>query len=221
MDGAMRTPVFQLQDLLKAFQRNKVLTKEEILQVTQCSTMTAWRLLQRHGYYTSYNCNARYYTLADIPQFDQHGLWRFGKIRFSQWGSLTETVIALVQNSQAGMTAEQLQELLLVKDLRPALGRLYRQGRLAREKIRGRFVYFPREDASDRRERRRQMESPPVLPPLEQIIALLVEIIQRPKNSPQQWARRLARQQIQLSQQDILAILNHYQIDLKKGLFTF
>jgi hypothetical protein len=65
------------------------------------------------------------------------------------------------------------------------------------------------------------MESPPVLPPLEQIIALLVEIIQRPKNSPQQWVRRLARQQIQLSQQDILAILNHYQIDLKKGLFTF
>jgi hypothetical protein len=58
------------------------------------------------------------------------------------------------------MTAEQLQDLLLVKDLRPALGRLYRQG-------------------------------------------------------------RLARQQIQLSQQDILAILNHYQIDLKKGLFTF
>jgi hypothetical protein len=164
MDGAMRTPVFQLQDLLKAFQQNKVLTKEEILQVTQCSTMTAWRLLQRHGYYTSYNCNARYYTLADIPKFDQHGLWNSGKIRFSRWGSLTETVIALVQNSQAGMNAEQLQDLLLVKDLRPALGRLYRQGRLGREKIGGRFVYFPREDASDRRERRRQMESPPVLP---------------------------------------------------------
>jgi hypothetical protein len=155
---------------LKAFQQNQVLTKEEILQVTQCSTMTAWRLLQRHGYYTSYNCNARYYTLADIPKFDQHGLWNSGKIRFSRWGSLTETVIALVQNSQAGMNAEQLQDLLLVKDLRPALGKLYRQGRLGREKIGGRFVYFPREDASDRRERRRQMESPPVLPPLEQII---------------------------------------------------
>lgn len=217
----MRTPVFQLQDLLNAFRRNKVLTKEELLQVTQCSTMTAWRLLQRHGYCTSYNCNARYYTLAGIPQFDQHGLWSFGKIRFSKWGSLTETVIALVENSQAGMTAEQLQKLLFVKDLRSALGRLYREGRLAREKIRGRFVYFPREGASDRRERRRQMESPPVLPPLEQIIALLVEIIQRPKNSPRQWARRLARQQIQLSQEDILAILDHYQIDRKKGLFTF
>ena len=130
MDGAMRTPVFQLQDLWNAFRRNKVLTKEELLQVTQCSTMTAWRLLQRHGYYTSYNCNARYYTLVGIPEFDQHGLWSFGKIRFSKWGSLTETVIALVKNSQAGMTAEQLQKLLLVKDLRPALGRLYREGRL-------------------------------------------------------------------------------------------
>jgi hypothetical protein len=76
MDGAMRTPVFQLQDLLKAFQQNKVLTKEEILQVTQCSTMTAWRLLQRHGYYTSYNCNARYYMrrpAQEVASFSEPG----------------------------------------------------------------------------------------------------------------------------------------------------
>lgn len=65
------------------------------------------------------------------------------------------------------------------------------------------------------------MESPPVLPPLEHIIALLVEIIRRPKNSPRQWAGRLARQQIHLSQGDILTIWEHYQIDRKKGLFTF
>ena len=221
MDGAMRTPLFQLQDLLNAFRQNKVLTKEQLLQATGCSAMTAWRLLQRHGYYTSYNCNARYYTLAGIPQFDQHGLWNTRKIRFSKWGSLTETVIALVDNSEAGMTPEQLQKLLRVEDLRPALGRLHREGRLAREKIGGRFVYFPLKDASGRRERRRQMESPPVLPPLEHIIALLVEIIRQPKNSPRRWAGRLARQQIHLSQEDIRAVLEHYQIDRKKGLFTF
>ena len=217
----MRTPVFQLRDLLKAFRQKKVLTKEELLQATQCSAMTAWRLLQPHGYYTSYNCNARYYTLAGIPQFDQHGLWSFGKIRFSKWGSLTETIIALVQSSEAGMTPDQLQQLLDVKNVRPALGRLFQQGRLAREKMSGRFVYFPLESASHKRERRRQMETPAVLPPLEQVIALLVEIIQRPQNSPRQWANRLARQQIRLSTKDIRAIFDHYEIDRKKGLFTF
>lgn len=221
MDGIMRTPVFRLRDLLKAFRQKKVLTKEELLQATQCSNMTAWRLLQAHGYYTSYNCNARYYTLADIPQFDQHGLWSFRTIRFSKWGSLTETIIALVENSAAGMTPDQLQQLLGVNNVRPAVGRLFQQGRLAREKMSGRFVYFPLKRASDRRERRRQMETPAVLPPLEQIIALLVEIIQRPQNTPRQWANRLARQQIRLSIKDMRTILDHYGIDRKKGLFIF
>ena len=217
----MRTAVFQLRDLLKAFRQKKVLTKEELLRATQCSTMTAWRLLQSHGYYTSYNCNARYYTLVGIPQFDQHGLWRFRKIGFSKWGSLTKTIIALVQSSETGMTADQLQQLLAVKNVRPALARLFQEERLTREKMNGRFVYFSLESASDSRERRRQMEAPAVLPPLEHVIALLVEIIQRPRSSPRQWVNRLARQQIRLSTKDVRAILDHYGIDRKKGLFNF
>jgi len=216
----MREPVFELQDLLNAFRQHKVLTKDELLRATQCSNMTAWRLLRRHGYYTSYNCNARYYTLAGIPKFDQHGLWSFREIRFSKWGSLTETMIALVENSEAGMTPDQLQQLLGAKNVRPALGRLVQRGRLARERISGRFVYFPMEHAAGRQQRRRQIEAPAVLPSLEHVIALLVEIIQRPQNSPRQWAHRLARQQIRLSTEDIRAILDHYGIDRKKGRFT-
>jgi hypothetical protein len=216
----MRETVFELQNLVKAFRRPKVLTKDQLLKATQCSNMTAWRLLRRHGYYTSYNCNARYYTLAGIPEFDQRGLWSLRGIRFSQWGSLTKTIIALVENSQAGMTPHELQQLLQVKNIRPALGRLVQQGRLDREKIDGRFVYFPVGDASERRQRRRQMDAPATLPPLEHVIALLVEIIQRPRNSPRQWARRLARQQIRLSTEDIRTVLDHYGIDRKKGLFT-
>ena len=140
MDETMRTPVFQVRDLLNAFRQKKVLTKQELLQATQCSAMTAWRLLQRHGYLTSYNCNARYYTLANIPQFDQHGLWSCRKIRFSKWGTLTETIIGLIENSQDGMTPEQLQQLLHVKNVRPALARLTEQESLTREKMGGRFV---------------------------------------------------------------------------------
>ncbi len=216
----MRDPVFGLQHLLTAFRQHKVLTKEQLLAATQCSNMTAWRLLKQHGYFTSYNCNARFYTLAGIPEFDQHGLWSFRGIHFSQWGSLTETMIALIENSEAGMTPDQLQQLLQVKNIRSGLGRLVQQERLAREKIGGRFVYFPVGDTSQRRQRRRELETLAAMPPLEHVIALLVEMIQRPRNTPRQWARRLARQQIQLSTQDIRKVLDHYGIDVKKGLFT-
>ena len=117
----MRTPIFRLQHILDAFKRKKVLTKEELLKVTGCSTMTAWRLLSQHGYYTSYNDNARHYTIAGIPQFDEHGLWIYRKARFSKWGALTKTIIGLVQESPAGLTAEQLQQVLKLKNVKPHL----------------------------------------------------------------------------------------------------
>jgi hypothetical protein len=220
----MRTPTFQTQDLLKAFRHKKVLTKRELLQAAGCSSMTAWRLLRNHGYYTSYNYNARYYTLAEIPRFDQHGLWAHRRVRFSKWGSLTETIVALVEASQAGMTPEQLQELLHLNTVRPTLARLIQQDRLSREKMHGRLVYFPPEEAARRQQRKRRSEltppSPPALPPPEHIIALLVEMIQRPQHSPRQWARRLSRRNIRLSTQDIQAVLEHYEIEGKKGLLT-
>ena len=224
MDGAMRTPLFELQDVLKAFQRKKVLTKEELLREAGCSTMTAWRLLRQHGYFTSYNANARYYTLADIPQFDEEGLWAYRGSRFSKWGSLTKTILGLVQVSSAGLTAEQLQQTLKVRNLKPLLTRLMEKKSLARERIAGRFVYFPLQKkprAKQQSQRGKDAEAAIAerrLPPLEQIIALLVEIIQRPKSTPRQWARRLARQRIRLGPDDIQAVLTHYGIDPKKGL---
>ena len=109
----MRSPLFELQDILNAFQRKKVLTKEELLRDAGCSSMTAWRLLRRQGYFTSYNENARYYTIEGIPQFDEHGLWAYHNLRFSKWGSLTKTIVGLVQDSSTGLTAEQLQQLVV------------------------------------------------------------------------------------------------------------
>ena len=221
----MRTPLFQLEDILKAFHKKKVLTIEQLLKSVGCSRMTAWRLLRKHGYLTSYNHNARYYTIDGIPQFDEEGLWAYRKICFSKWGSLTETMLALVHNSQAGLTAEQLQQRLQVKNLKPALSRLMDQERLKREKLENHFVYFPLQSTTRKKQQKRRKQesllrpSKSDLPSVEHIIALLVEIIGHPKNTPRQWSRQLARQDIRITPKQILVVLDHYQIDLKKGLF--
>ncbi len=222
----MRTAIFQLQDLLDAFQRKKVLTKKQLLQAAGCSSMTAWRLLRQQGYFTSYNDNARYYTIVGIPQFDQHGLWSYRQTRFSKWGSLTKTIIGLVQESSAGLNADQLQQLLHGKNVKPILTRLIRNDSLTREKIGARFVYFPRQESSRTRQakqRKKQTQeglAARALPPLQQIIALLVEIIRRPQNTPRQWARRLGQRGVRLRAGDIQAVLEHYKIDPKKGLLN-
>jgi hypothetical protein len=56
------------------------------------------------------------------------------------------------------------------------------------------------------------------LPDPQQVIALLVEMIRHPRQTPRQWARRLARQGFRLKTPEIQAVLDHYQLSLKKGL---
>jgi hypothetical protein len=224
MDGTMTSRLFDLQDVLRAFQRSKVLTKRELLKEIGCSTMTVWRLLHQHGYLTSYNDNARHYTLVDIPQFDEHGLWAYRNARFSKWGALTDTIVGLVEQSPSGLTAEELQGLLEVPNVKPLLTRLTQRESLTREKVGGRYVYFalPRNVRAKQQEQRKNETSRAVaaqnLPPLDHIIALLVEIIRRPRGTPRQWARRLKQHRVPIGTEDIEAVLAHYAIDAKKGL---
>jgi len=224
MDGSMRTPLFDLQEILSAFRRRKVLTKRELLEQTGCSSMTAWRLLRQHGYHTSYNGNARHYTLAGVPQFDEHGLWAYRDVRFSKWGSLTRTIVALVEHSSAGLTAQQLQQLLHIENLKPILTRLMQRKSLTRERIKACFVYFAPQSTArsgQHQQRKAQLEQAAThdaLPALDDIVGLLVEIIRRPDKTPRQWARRLAQKGIRLGTHDIQAVLTHYGIDVKKGL---
>src|SRR4030042_5849414 len=97
--------------------------------------MTALRLLRQVGYCRSYNYNARYFTLATTPEFDDHGLGAYQDIRFSKWGTLPETMIAVIERSPGGMTAQELAEFLGVRNVKPLLTRLILNGRLWREAL--------------------------------------------------------------------------------------
>jgi hypothetical protein len=222
----MRTPQFTFEDVLKSFTFKKVLSKAELLQACGCSSMTAWRRLHKEGYFTSYNYNAKYYTLAGIPQFDDHGLWAYRDIRFSRWGTLPKTMVALIECSSGGMTARELEELLHVRNVKPLLTQLTLKQRLWREALGGAFVYLAVEQRQHDQQLQRRLaegalQPPPLpLPEPQQIIALLVEMIRHPQQTPRQWARRLGRRNIRLGAEDIRAVLQHYQLMVKKGLLS-
>ena len=217
----MRPIKFFQNDILELFYREKVLTKEQLLQMLGCSSMTAWRILSAHGYLSSYNFNARYYTLEDIPVFDKHGLWSYRKVRFSRYGSLTNTVAALVCNSTSGLESNEFQDLLFV-NVAPILAKLYRQGKLHREKVKGVFVYLHKNEHGWKRQlNKRQSEvlerKPMRLPGPELIIAVLVELIQRVELQPQQLARRLSGKGIKINTAQIQAVFQHYQLTKKNA----
>jgi len=170
---------------------------------------------------TSYNFNATYYTLADIPQFDKYGLWSYRNIRFSRYGSLTDTVTALVSNSTLGLDANELLGLLAV-NVTPTLTKLYGAGKIKREKVCGVFVYLHPEDKERQTQltkrqalRERALERM-ALPEPERIIAVLVELIKRIELKPQQIARRLSAKGIKITSTEIQAIFVHYKLTEKK-----
>ncbi|MBC8509399.1 MAG: hypothetical protein H8D34_31500, partial [Chloroflexi bacterium] len=72
------------------------------------SRMSIFRRLREIGYFSSYTHTGRYYILADIPQFDDYGLWIHQGIGFSQFGTLRATIVQLVNESPTGHTHMEL-----------------------------------------------------------------------------------------------------------------
>ena len=101
--------------LKQVFQENLVPDLPELCTHTGSSRRTVMRWLKRVGYHTSYNLNSRYYALEETPQFDEDGLWGHEEIWFSSYGTLRRTVRALVEKSEAGMTANELRAKLHVR----------------------------------------------------------------------------------------------------------
>jgi hypothetical protein len=217
----MRPRIFSTDVLLEAFYSQKILTKTEALEINHCSTMTLWRMLKNHGYYTSYNCNAAYYTLADIPVFDEHGLWAYRQVRFSKYGSLYQTVVALVTVSGSGLNAAELGRTMGINVL-PALTLLHRQGRLARQKMDQVFCYLSPEEQrhqvqwAERQRLCQKMLEQSHLPEPTMIIAVLIELIKNNRLSSLQIHQRLSRQGLSLSPQQIDEIVTYYDLHRKK-----
>jgi len=105
------------------------------------ATMTIFRRLKSLGYLTSYSHRGQYYTLLDIPTFNEQGMWSCNSVWFSKYGNLRTTVKKHVDQSAAGLTAQELENILHVEVKRPLL-QLYTHNDIYREKIAGVYTYY-------------------------------------------------------------------------------
>jgi hypothetical protein len=148
----MRTPFFLSDPLRKFLRSNKIATLPELKQALGTTVdTTVFRKLKELSYRSSYSHRGRYYTLAEIPQFDPHGLWSFQSVWFSRWGTLVATVETLVNGSSQGHFANELQQILHV-EVKDSLLQLVQQHRLARQPVQGLFLYCSQDTAVRRRQ---------------------------------------------------------------------
>ena len=126
------------------------------------SRMTVLRALKRYGYFSSFNFNASYFTLKDTPDFDKEGLWFHGQVGFSRYGSVTQSIKAIVEHSEKGYTVAELQKLLATK-VHNQLSLLCRKGMLTRFYLGRNCVYTSVEaklQASQEAKRKGPIEKP-------------------------------------------------------------
>ena len=139
-------------------QEAKIATLPELKKVLSTTgTMTVFRKLKALEYLSSYSHRGKHYTLRDIPDFDEYGLWSWHSVWFSKHGNLVETSRAFVDESESGFTARELESLLHV-DCKRALLKLYREGRLARDTIAGVHVYLAKHRDKQRTQQLRRRD---------------------------------------------------------------
>jgi hypothetical protein len=145
-----------IENALRVLEKTKVVTLKQVVSFLKCSMPGARLKLNQWRALTSYNQNGRYYTLPDIPQFDENGLWRFKDVYFSKHGNLKKTIIYLVSNSSSGLTGKQIGDLLglspqsFLHHFRDCKG-------IVREKHDGVYAYFS--DQSERYDQQIQSRS--------------------------------------------------------------
>jgi hypothetical protein len=172
----MRVPKFYAEALRSFFKNNIIGTMRQLKDVLGTSVdMTIFRKLRQLSYLTSYSHQGKYYTLEELTDFDSLGLWQFDVARFSKYGTVLKTAQALIEKSDKGYSVSELRARLGV-DVKEALLQLYREHRVHREEIAGRYVYFCSEPKRLRQQQLRRLEEQPPLSTAEGRHALAHEV---------------------------------------------
>lgn len=167
------------EGLQKLVRRSHVVTLEDLYTALDTrSRMTVFRRLRMVDYLTSFTHGGRYYTLIDVPQFDDNGLWFFQGIGFSHAGTLKSTLVKLVVAADAGHTHNELQALLHVRVHNALLG-LVRDQLISRERIEKLYLYVSAaaKRAAAQTRRRRELFAGAAETVTEVPVVLVIEVL--------------------------------------------
>lgn len=219
------SPDASREALLALFRRRPVVDLGALFGALETtSRMSVFRRLHAIGYLISYSHTGRFYTLADIPDFDHEGLWRHQGIGFSRYGRLKPTLVRLVEASDAGRTHGELARRLGLR-VHNALFQLAHQGRIGREDWGSAYLYVSANplQARTQMERRREV-SGKVAPPVDAarfplLVEVLLEVIHggRSLPGPATVAARLAARGIAVTTAQVHEIYESYALKKTAG----
>lgn len=150
----MRTVTYSTEALQEAFARRTVLTLPMVAKAlgTACR-MTWFRKLKELDYRASYTHRGKYYALNEEPRYDENGLWCSDDIRFSVYGTLSNTIAQLIRRSDDGRFAQEVRAVVKTSVQQP-LATLTQKKVLKRDRFGAQYLYLWPDLADEQRRRR-------------------------------------------------------------------
>lgn len=215
------------QQLAEVFRRAPVAEMTALERaVPERSRRSLFRDLSALGYLASYSHAGRYYTLLNIPSFDDQGLWHWREIGFSRHGRLKATVQHLVEVAEEGATQRELQGRLRVR-VHNTLLELVRHQRLGRQPFEGQYLYVSADQAraSGQLTQRWHMADAARKRPLSPstVIEVLFEVIQsnKARGNPATIAARLNAREVAVTVEQVEELFHRHGIEKKTGRSRF
>jgi len=217
--GAMTEPRKRLEQLLRRRQVLDLLSISEAMK--DRSRRSLFRDLTALGYLSSYTHAGRYYTLTDIPRFDEQGLWFLNGIGFSRAGTLKNTLIDIVSSAKAGQTHEELHARLHVRVHNTLLGLVSEQA-IGRQRVEKLYLYVSAvlDQAADQVARRRELlagEGDTKVPEM-LVIEVLLELVRAGEIvlSPAVIAQRLGARGISATEDQVMQVFASHGLTVSK-----
>lgn len=214
----------KLSDLFAA---KTVLTFRDVSKKIKCSRITFDRFIREKGYYSSCNKNGAYYILANKCEFNESDLFMSGEIMFSRHRTLKKSVLNAIEKSEKGVFTEDVIDLLGPSS-KILLSGLHTGKEITRGMFDGRFVYFSadpeisliqRQNRKTYLDARRQSDAELLeeeLPSTQIIIAVLTVLAMKTGMSAKQVRKKLKKQGVNISNDEIKKVMSFYNIPEKK-----
>jgi len=218
----MLAPEQSKKALRRFFHKQRIGQLTDFFQVLHTtSRMSVFRRLKTLGYLSSFTHAGRYYTLGELPQFDQWGLWFHRQVGFSRAGTLKSTIVELVNGSATGMTPKELRELLKLpasNTVYNTLHELFHSRQLRQQKLAGFSIYLgvDRQRAAEQVAARRELAA--ALTEMlrvatdEEVVEVLVEALRAAPEipAPAVVARRLVARGVRLEPHHVTQVYEEH-----------
>jgi hypothetical protein len=170
-----KSPVEKIKNLL--LKKRVIDIKDVYKAIHTNSRTTAYRYLQKVDALSSYSHAGKYYTLKEIAQFEEDGLWHYGDISFSKYGTLMDTIVHLVSTCDHGKSCSELetQQRVYVQN---ALFALVKSKKITRQDVNGVYVYLSIDPDQSSVQMRKRVQKKIVPLPTWVVIQILVATIQ-------------------------------------------